>query len=359
MTAPKKIIFTGGGSGGHVMPALTLIEKIKKETTLEVFYIGGIKGIERELVTAQGLTYFPVSTGKLRRYFSLENFLDVGRLIKGIFQSFFLLRGLGKKNELLIFSTGGFVTVPVAIAGWLRGIPIYLHEQTSRAGLANRMVGYFAKKIFLSFESSKQFFPTHKTELSGYPLREEFYLPYKSFKMEGVSFDDVEHPILFVTGGGNGSKLLNDKILENLDVLTQKYFVVHQVGKVFLEEFKKYKSSHYLPLAFIGPEMPELMKKADVIISRAGAGTVAELLCLKKRSLFIPLAIAQKNEQYYNALEAKEKLGSLVLTEAEFKTTDLLALCDSLREEKFFEALKEKEVRPSDFLLNQLIDQGL
>ncbi|MBK24217.1 MAG: UDP-N-acetylglucosamine--N-acetylmuramyl-(pentapeptide) pyrophosphoryl-undecaprenol N-acetylglucosamine transferase [Halobacteriovorax sp.] len=320
MSKTYEIIFTGGGSGGHVMPTVTLLNEIKDK--YRIGYIGG-SGIEKELIGSLGLSFHTISTGKLRRYISLENLIDVFKVIKGIFDSLFvLLRTSNKKT--LVFSTGGFVTVPVVLAAWLLGRRIYIHEQTTQVGLANKIASKFASKVFVSFEDSLKYFPKEKTLVSGYPLRAELFDPSKKpIQYEGMTINESTKPLLFITGGGNGSKLVNDLIKENLEDLQKKYFIVHQVGKAFIDEYKNLKSEKYYPVAFVGSEMTDLYKWADIIISRAGAGTVCELIALNKRSIFIPLKIAQKNEQFHNAKEAESKIGSLVITEDELEKTNI------------------------------------
>ncbi len=308
------IFFTGGGSGGHVMPALTLINELKKENA-EIHYVGGYNSIERDLVKPYGLIYHPVHNGKIRRYFSLENLKDVVRLVAGLVQAFLLLLKYPRKSTL-IFSTGGFVSIPVVVAAFFQGKKIYIHEQTSRVGLANKLASIFATKIFISFEESKNYFPKNKTYFSGYPLRSEcFSKDVRDVVINGISLMQVNRPIMFITGGGNGALLLNELIKKNLKELSRKYFIVHQVGKAFHEEYRALNSDAYQALPFIGPEMIDLFKLATVTISRSGAGTVCELIAIGKKSIYIPLRIAQKNEQYFNAVEAKNKLGSIIIEE--------------------------------------------
>ncbi|MBT3234669.1 MAG: UDP-N-acetylglucosamine--N-acetylmuramyl-(pentapeptide) pyrophosphoryl-undecaprenol N-acetylglucosamine transferase [Bdellovibrionales bacterium] len=322
------VIFTGGGSGGHVMPALTIIRELLADHDVECRYIGGRYGIERQLVSEIEIPYYPIFTGKLRRYFSWENLLDLFKVVLGIIQSVLILSSFSRRNTL-IFSTGGFVSLPVVIGGWLTRKEIYIHEQTACAGLANRIAAKFASRVYISFERSKENFPQEKVHFSGYPVRRECFesIP-SSLELNGVTLTLTGPPILFITGGGNGSALLNQFVERELALLTEKYIVVHQVGKKFIEQFTPLRSSHYLPVEFIRSEMIELFKMAAVTISRAGAGTVCELMAIGKRSIFIPLKMAQKNEQYFNALEAKELLGSMVVTEDELLDNNLGHLLD-------------------------------
>ncbi|RZF22708.1 UDP-N-acetylglucosamine--N-acetylmuramyl-(pentapeptide) pyrophosphoryl-undecaprenol N-acetylglucosamine transferase [Halobacteriovorax vibrionivorans] len=318
----KAVVFTGGGSGGHVVPALTLISEIRK-SNIKVVYFGSYKGIESNLTRGKVDRYIGVSTGKLRRYIDFQNLTDIFRLIIGLFQSFIHLLLLRSRASTIV-SMGGFVSVPTVMAGKVLGYKIIVHEQTSRVGLANKIASIFAYRVFVSFKDSLKYFPKDKVRYSGYPVREEFKTTQLNIRtFEGVELKNPALPILFVTGGGNGSKLLNDKIKENLDSLCEKFTVIHQVGSQSIDEFKSLRSKTYIPLAFLGDEMPDLMKASRYIISRSGAGTVAELIALGKPSLFIPLKIAQKNEQYHNAMEAHRVLGSIVIEEDEFKNCSI------------------------------------
>ena len=204
MKNKAEIIFTGGGSGGHVMPAITLIQQLQSDYQIE--YIGGKKGIERELIGELDIPYHPISTGKLRRYFSIENLLDFFRVIKGVVDSFFIIL-FNSKKDTLVFSAGGFVTVPVVFSAWLLGRKIFIHEQTSRVGLANKIASKFARKVFISFKESFKFFPKEKTTYSGYPLRNSLFSNEKNdVEIGGIKLSQVDKPILFITGGGKWIK---------------------------------------------------------------------------------------------------------------------------------------------------------
>lgn len=323
-------IFCGGGSGGHVLPAITLIKALQEQKPgAQIYYLGSYQGIEAELIQAIKIPYSGISTGKLRRYFSWENFTDLFRLARGFLQSFFFLLRFASKTTVIV-STGGFVTVPVVIAAWVQGKKIVIHEQTSRVGLANKLGSYFARKVLLTYQASSPFFPQAKTRLTGYPLRKEIFLEQPDIMIKEQKLSEMDRPILFLTGGGNGSKLLNEQLKHILPTIRDRYFIVHQVGKSFYKDSLKDETEYYKVFDFIGEEMIPLMKKAQVIISRAGAGTVVELMSLGKPSIFIPLKMAQKNEQYHNAMEAKEKLGSLVITEDQLNPESLLQAIDSL-----------------------------
>lgn len=320
----RTLIFTGGGSGGHVMPALTIIKKINQNKSYDIHYVGGFASIERDLVKDYALTYHPIHTGKLRRYLSLENLKDAFRIVLGLFDALKLLSKFNR-SETLIFSTGGFVSVPVVIAGWILRKKVFIHEQTSRVGLANRICSRFADKVFISFEESFNYFQKHQTFYSGYPLREECYTgTINPVTINGRLINNSPKPVLFVTGGGNGAQLINKLIERNFSLLADRFLIIHQVGKAHIDYFQKLTHPDYIPVAFIGPEMIDIMKLAAVTVSRSGAGTVCELIAVGKKSLYIPLRIAQKNEQFHNALEAQKKLDSIIIEEKDLSDETFL-----------------------------------
>ncbi len=356
MTTKKVLVFTGGGSGGHVMPALTVINKVNHTSLYDVHYVGGIASIERDLVKDYKLTYHPIQTGKLRRSLTLksilENIKDIFRIFQGLIDSFKELSQFNKQDTLVI-SFGGFVSVPVVIAAKLQGKKIYIHEQTSRVGLANRICSRFASKVFISFEESFNFFDRSKTFYSGYPLRENCYSEtINSIIINGRTINQSTKPVLFVTGGGNGAQLLNKLIERNFSLLTERFLVIHQVGKAHIKEFKKLVHPDYIPLAFIGPEMIDLMKLATVTVSRSGAGTVCELIAIGKKSIFIPLSIAQKNEQYHNALEAHKKLGSIIILEKNLSDDVFLKAIYDIGKNNLMKKIKAQN--GLDYLVNEI-----
>jgi UDP-N-acetylglucosamine--N-acetylmuramyl-(pentapeptide) pyrophosphoryl-undecaprenol N-acetylglucosamine transferase len=333
MTSNKTLIFTGGGSGGHVMPALTILKSVNPKNIYDVHYIGGISSIERELVKDYTLTYHPIHTGKLRRYLSMDNLKDVARIFLGLYDAFKVLWKFNRKDSL-VFSTGGFVSVPVVLAAKLQRKKVFIHEQTSRVGLANKICSTFADRVFISFEDSFKFFDENKTFFSGYPLRQECYTDdIRPVTIKGRLLNDETKPILFVTGGGNGAQLINKLIEKNFKVLTQKYLIIHQTGKAFYNDFEKLKHPDYIAVPFVGTEMIDLFKLATVTVSRSGAGTVCELIAVGKKSIYVPLKIAQKNEQFFNALEAHKKLGSIIIEEKELTDESFLAALDEIGED--------------------------
>ncbi|HLE10798.1 MAG: hypothetical protein A2504_11635 [Bdellovibrionales bacterium RIFOXYD12_FULL_39_22] len=332
MDDKKIIFFVGGGSGGHVMPAVALIESLKKDSRYNIKYVGSATGIERKIVTDLAIDYHIISVGKLRRYLSMQNILDGFKIIFGFFQSLKILFPYSRQN-CLVFSTGGFVSVPFVLAAYVTRKKIFIHEQTSRVGLANKIASYFADKIFITFAKSQDFFPSQKTFHLGMPLRDAYFLPTNfKFTLKGQSFSDMKRPMLFVSGGGNGSKLINDMIKNNLDWMCRDYLVVHQVGGQFISEFLKIDLANYIAVDFLKDEMIEFLKMASVIISRAGAVTVYQIMTLKKCAVFIPLKIAQKNEQFHNAKEAQKVTGSVILEEGQVESCDLKKIVAEVRQ---------------------------
>lgn len=341
----KDIIFCGGGSGGHVVPGQTLMRAIKEaHPEASLYAIGSENGIEAKVFRGEGVQFKSILTGKLRRYFSWENFTDLFRILFGVFQSYLFLWKFSRKDSL-IFSTGGFVSVPVVVAGWFQRKKVFIHEQTSRVGLANKICSLFADKVMITFEASMEYFPKEKTFLLGYPLRREILSPPALSKVGDVDLTKVDKPILFLTGGGNGSLLLNNLLIKIKDDLERDFFIIHQCGKKFLEELRSKETESYKVFDYIGDEMVSLLAHSQVVISRSGAGTVVELMSLGKPSIFIPLKIAQKNEQYWNAIEAQNKVGSIVIKEDEVSPDSLLKAIYEIQ-----------KVNPSKSVLNNPTD---
>ncbi len=320
----KSIVFTGGGSGGHSVVAFALIDYFRSQGVSEISYIGSYSGIEKEMADRNEVKYYCISTGKLRRYFSIENFVDIFKFLFGIIQSFYLFITKLRSYDI-VFSTGGFVSVPAAIAGRVLGKKVYLHEQTSRLGLANKIISMFAHKVFVSFESTKALVKK-ECIVSGLPIR--------SSLTDITDSINTPKPLLFVTGGGNGSQLINTLIDSYKEELLEKFVIYHQVGKKFLNEYSD--SENYRVFGFINEELPAILNSASLIISRAGAGTVCEMMYLGKKTIFIPLKIAQRNEQYHNAMAAYKNGHALVVSEDELGCINFM--------DKIEEALKLNEV---------------
>ena len=327
------VVFTGGGTAGHVMGNLSIMQVLKKQGIVTA-YIGSKYGIEKDLITEKSFAYYEIATGKWRRYLSFKNFTDLFLIMKGIIDSFKILRLLSPK---VIFSKGGFVSFPVVLAGWLLKIPVVIHEADLSFGLANRLALKLAKKICVSFPetlpiSSKYF---HKKVETGLPLREEIFKGSKKRAMEIFNLKNNGIPVLLIIGGSLGSKSLNEVVEELLPMWIDRYQIIHVHGNNFIPKFKH---SFYHPYSFLNKEMADALLVADLVISRAGANSIAELLALRKVNLLVPLIKGSRGDQLLNAKKASEQGYSMILPE--------------LSKDRLATALEELEKNQEKFKLN-------
>jgi UDP-N-acetylglucosamine--N-acetylmuramyl-(pentapeptide) pyrophosphoryl-undecaprenol N-acetylglucosamine transferase len=323
MNRKIKIIFTGGGSAGHVTPSLPLISAFKRKD-VAVFYVGSEQGIERMLIKALNIPYYPITTGKLRRYWTWKNLLTPFQLLLGIWQSFLLCRRL---KPDIIFSKGGFVALPIVIAARLNGIPVVIHESDLSPGLANRLSFPFAKLICITFAATAQFFKKQsKVLLTGMPIREFLHQgdPEKGLKLCG--FTDNKKPVLLVMAGGLGSIAINDAIRRLVQPLTKEFRIIHLCGK------NKYNSSFeglvdYKQFEYLQDELADVLACADLVLSRAGATSIYELLALAKPHILLPLSKkASRGDQIDNAKYFALQGFSKVIYAEEFSDEKLLKM---------------------------------
>ena len=263
-----KIIMTGGGTAGHVTPNLALVPKLK-ENGFEIKYIGSTNGIEKEIIQKNNIPYFAISSGKLRRYFDVKNFTDPFKVMKGIMQAY---RILSKEKPDVVFSKGGFVAVPVVIAATMKKIPVVAHESDMTPGLANKLSAPFCDKLCVTFRESLKYIKDNKGVLTGSPIREEILKGNKEKGKEFCGFNDNKE-ILFIMGGSLGSKLINEEIRKNLERLLEKFNIIHICGKGNIDTSLN-KKKGYKQFEYVTEELPDLMKAADYIISRAGANSI-------------------------------------------------------------------------------------
>lgn len=314
-----KIILTGGGSAGHVIPNIALLSKLQQENW-EVFYLGSKNGIERKLIAQHHIPYVIISTGKLRRYFSWQNFIDPFKALYGMLQACYYCCRI-KPN--IVFSKGGFVSLPVVIGAWLNRIPVVIHESDLIPGLANKLSFPFAKHICVTFANTKQNLRhPKKSILTGSPIRDELYKGNAEKGLALCGFTKNKKTIL-AYGGGLGSEIINRNLRALLPDILQDFQIIHACGQNKVDPKISYPG--YKQFAFIGPELPDLMACADLVISRAGANSLVELLTLAKPHILIPLAKnASRGEQVLNA-DYHAKLGlSIVLNETELSPETLL-----------------------------------
>ncbi|KTC85419.1 undecaprenyldiphospho-muramoylpentapeptide beta-N-acetylglucosaminyltransferase [Legionella drozanskii] len=321
-----RIVFTGGGTAGHVIPNLPLIEALQDEGW-QVDYIGSEDGVEKGIISPLNISYHAVQSGKLRRYFSWQNFLDPFKIFLGIGQAYYLLRKL-KTN--VVFSKGGFVAFPIVFAAWLNRIPVIAHESDMSPGLANRLSFPFVNKICVTFAAAKQHFKNHqeKVEITGTPIRQELFNGSKEAGLALCGFK-ADKPCLLVVGGSQGSMRLNKVVRDALPSLIEHYQIIHLCGKGKLDASLQ-SQGDYCQLEYANKELADLLAAADVVVSRAGANSVYEILALQKPHILIPLSIqVSRGDQIQNA-RYFQKLGiSQVLDD------------DTLTVELFLQAINE------------------
>ncbi|WP_206184323.1 undecaprenyldiphospho-muramoylpentapeptide beta-N-acetylglucosaminyltransferase [Sporolactobacillus sp. Y61] len=290
----KKIIFTGGGSAGHVTPNLALIDRMKDQWSIT--YMGSKNGIEKKLVEAHGIDYRGISSGKLRRYFDMKNFKDPFKVFAGVMQAYFIIR---KIRPDIIFSKGGFVSVPVVIGGWMNRVPVYIHESDITPGLANRIAMRFATKLFVTFEEAGKHFPASKVVYSGAPIRDSLKKGRREAGFRFLGFQSNK-PVLLVMGGSLGARAINDAVRTSLPDLLKDYQIVHLCGKGNVDD--SLNMTGYRQFAFIDKELPDVMAASTIILSRAGSNAIFEFLALKKPMILVPLPLrASRGDQILNA----------------------------------------------------------
>jgi len=315
----KKIVLTGGGTAGHVTPNIALLPKLK-EAGYEIYYIGSYEGIERKLIESYSIPYYGISAGKLRRYFDIKNFSDPFKVIKGYGQAVSILKKL-KPN--VVFSKGGFVSVPVVMAAKHCKIPAIIHESDMTPGLANKLAIPSATKVCCNFPETLQYLPEGKAVLTGSPIRSELLKGDKVQALNFIGNFTVEKPTLMVIGGSIGSVVINDAVRAALPELLKEYQVVHLCGKGNLDPELEGKDG-YVQYEYIKDQLNDLFALADIVVSRAGANAICELLALKKPNILIPLsAAASRGDQILNA-RSFEKQGFSYVIEEESLTKDVL-----------------------------------
>lgn len=337
------IAFAGGGSAGHVTPNLPLIAHMQ-DAGKDVIYFGTPNGIEREIIEDANIPYRAVPSGKLRRYFSVQNFLDPFIIVWGIVVATFAML---RKRPYLLFSKGGFAAVPPVIAAWLLRIPVVIHESDRTPGLTNKICSRFAKRICVSYEDSP-ILGDPRVVLTGSPVRESLFhgMQDKGLALTGFTGD---RPVLLCFGGSLGAKAINQALRDGLDDLTARFDVIHVAGAGNLDPSLTGRA-HYWQAEFVRDEFADLLALADIAISRAGANAIAELGALRIPALLIPLPLDQsRGDQIENAALAKAQGTSHVMMEADMTASSLVAAVAELYDDA--DNLRTK-------LEGQLFDRG-
>lgn len=349
----KRIILTGGGTAGHVTPNIALLPRLR-ELQYDIHYIGSYNGIEKELIQQFGIPYHGISSGKLRRYLSIQNFTDPFRVVKGLGEAKKLIKLL---EPDVIFSKGGFVSVPVVIAGKSRHVPTIIHESDMTPGLANKLSVPSATKICCNFPETLELLPEGKAVLTGSPIRQELLSGdrYKAKEFLGFTSDK---PVIMVIGGSLGSVAVNEAVRSILPELLQTFQVIHLCGKGKVDESLKGLDG-YAQFEYIKEELRDLFALTDLVISRAGANAICELLSLHKPNLLIPLsANASRGDQILNARSFERQGYSIVLEEEELSKEVLLDSVLHLYEnrETYIDAMKHSPQQNSIDIIIDLIE---
>lgn len=293
----KRILFTGGGSAGHVTVNTALIPHFEKEGWA-ITYIGSKDGIEKEIITDQfpHIPYKEISSGKLRRYFSWKNFSDPFRVMKGVLEALSIIR---KTKPDIIFSKGGFVSVPVVMAAKIAKVPVAIHESDVTPGLANKLAVPFATKIFSTFPETVNVLPAEKSICAGAIIREELFTGDEKEGRRLTGYHNLK-PVLMIMGGSLGARKINEAVRSNLGDLLNHFQIVHICGKGNVEPH--IEQPGYKQYEFIKGDLPHYLAMTDFVISRAGSNSIFEFLALKKPMLLIPLSReASRGDQILNA----------------------------------------------------------
>ncbi|GAB1484413.1 undecaprenyldiphospho-muramoylpentapeptide beta-N-acetylglucosaminyltransferase [Treponema sp.] len=321
------IAFTGGGTGGHIYPGLAVAESLQEKIPCRILWIGSDLGMDRSIVEKAGIDFFGIPSGKLRRYFSFKNLSDLFRILAGFFAARSILK---KQRPALLFSKGGFVSVPPCMAAASLGIPVFTHESDFSPGLATRLNLRWAEKVLLAYEETALKLKIEQKEkclVVGNPLRSAFNKTdeKKGRQILGLS---AKERILLVLGGSQGAKQVNELILENLTELCARYVVVHQTGLGFAAPGKA--PPGYFPLAYINEELPDILAASELIVGRSGAGTVWEAASQGKPMVLIPLSgSGTRGDQVENAEYFRKKGAALVLDASSNLLSLILKIADN------------------------------
>lgn len=298
---PRKVLLVGGGTAGSVMPLIALNDEMhhRSKGKTKVLFVGSKKGIEKGIAEHNRIPYTAISSGKIRRYFDVRNFIDPFLVITGFFQSLFLLR---RFKPDVVLTAGSFISAPVSWAAKILGIPFFIHQQDIRKTLSNSLAAFAATKITIALKPSAEYYATEKTAHIGNPLRSSVLggKREKAYELFGLRKD---LPVVLVIGGGTGALSLNEKINEALPELARFAQVVHLTGKGKKIGSKK---RNYFPFEFLRDELKHMYAVADIVISRAGMSTITELAALKKSAIIVPLpgTHQEDNAKYFEEEDA-------------------------------------------------------
>lgn len=352
MSATCSIVFTGGGTAGHVLPTKPVIERFLDRGDRVVF-IGSKSGLERQLVADWDVEFNDITAGKLRRYLSFENFIDAFRVPIGVLQALLLLLRI-KPNA--VFSKGGYVAFPVVVAAWLLRIPVVAHESDLSPGLATRMCTRFVKTQCVSFAQTKT--KAKQVVVTGTPIRAELVVGDARRAKTWLNLDS-RSKVLVVVGGSLGAEAINQVVHSSIDELATEFVVIHVCGKGNVNESLR-TLENYFQFEYINEQWGDVLALADVVVSRSGANALFELLSLRKPNILIPLPLAQsRGDQIENAELAEQNGWSLVLSQDQCNSESLIAEISSLMDNltQWQAKLQTFDVKDSTSLIVAEIDQ--
>lgn len=349
----KKIVMTGGGTAGHVTPNIALFPALRAEG-YEIHYIGSFDGIEKKLMEDFDVPYYGISTGKFRRYFDPKNFSDPFRVMKGFFEARKILKNI---RPDIVFSKGGFVSVPVVRAAASLKIPCIIHESDMTPGLANKLCIPVSKKICCNFPETFDMLPPEKAVLTGSPIREELSTGDKEAGLTFCGFNH-EKPVIMVMGGSQGAAAVNQAIRDALPKLLEKYQIVHLCGKDKMDNLLLTVPG-YKQFEYIKDEMKDLLAMADLVISRSGANAISEILALRKPNILIPLP-SGRGDQLLNADSYEAQGFSIVINEDDLTTKVLLQKVEELWQNKevYVKTMSESKQRDAIGQIMGLIEEN-
>ncbi|MBQ5446328.1 MAG: undecaprenyldiphospho-muramoylpentapeptide beta-N-acetylglucosaminyltransferase [Lachnospiraceae bacterium] len=351
----KKIILTGGGTAGHVTPNMALIPELKKKG-YEIKYVGSYTGIEKKLIEEMGVEYQGISSGKLRRYFSMKNFSDPFRVLKGFKEAKKIMKDY---NPSIVFSKGGFVSVPVVLAAKKYKIPVIIHESDMTPGLANRIAMKGASVICHNFPETAASLPDGKAVLTGSPIREELRHGDKAAGLKSLDFTP-DKPVIMVMGGSLGAVAVNNAIRGALDELLDKYQIIHLCGKGKLDESLK-NIPGYKQFEYVKSELTNYFAAADLLVSRAGANAICEIAALQKPNILIPLSRkASRGDQILNANSFKKQGFSEVIEEEDVTKESLVNMINQVYDnrEKYIDAMAKSNNNDAITTILDLIEKN-
>lgn len=324
------ILFTGGGTAGHVTPNIALIDELQHDGW-DVAYVGSADGIEKTIMDKIGIRFYSVANGKLRRYYSMKNLLDPFKIVWGIFQSIFLI---AKLKPSVVFSKGGFVAFPVVVGAYLNRVPVIAHESDISPGLATRLCLPFVNKLCLTFEAGKKYFKKQdKIVVTGTPIRQQLFTGSASKGLKLCGFNE-DKPCILVIGGSLGAGSINKCIREHLEQLTKQFQIIHICGKDKIDTNLN-QMLGYKQLEYANEELADYFAAANFVISRSGANSLYEILALNKAHILIPLsAKASRGDQIQNARYFQEQGISIVIQDEDLSGDTLTKAIAELMQNK-------------------------